>query len=187
VADESADTEVLDRVPGDAEVSATGDPYADFHRQQAAAVHRDHAGADRSRPAAGEPATPEAADAVPAARDAAARDAVSGDRDVDAYGAGEVRARGGQPPDDLDATDEEDPADEPAPQRTQPADAVRVSRMVAEVLVVDGRPRYHLGDCPSLSGRITEPLPVAEAVELGFTPCSMCRPVDRLVAEAVPR
>ena len=70
------------------------------------------------------------------------------------------------------------------PQRIQPADAVRVSRMIAEVLVVDGRPRYHLGDCPSLDGRITEPLPVAEAVELGFTPCSMCRPVDRLVAEA---
>lgn len=82
---------------------------------------------------------------------------------------------------------DEDPADEPPPQRTQPADAVRVSRMIAEVLVVDGRPRYHLADCASLGGRITEALPVAEAVELGFTPCSRCRPVDRLVAEAVPR
>jgi hypothetical protein len=50
--------------------------------------------------------------------------------------------------------------------------------------VVDGRPRYHLADCPHLVGRLTEPLPVAEAVELGFSPCGLCRPVDRLVARA---
>jgi clumping factor A len=70
------------------------------------------------------------------------------------------------------------------PQSVRPADAVKVARLDAEVLVVDGRPRYHLPDCPHLIGRMTEGLPVAEAVELGFSPCGLCRPVDRLVATA---
>jgi hypothetical protein len=83
--------------------------------------------------------------------------------------------------------DEDDPADEPLPQAIRPADAVRVARMTAEVLVVDGRPRYHVADCPHLVGRLTEPLPVAEAVELGFSPCGLCRPIDRLVAQAARR
>jgi hypothetical protein len=80
--------------------------------------------------------------------------------------------------------DADDPDDEPLPQAVRPADAVRVARMPAEVLVVDGRPRYHMADCRHLLGRLTEPLPVAEAVELGFSPCGLCRPVDRLVARA---
>ncbi|RZU52964.1 clumping factor A [Krasilnikovia cinnamomea] len=80
--------------------------------------------------------------------------------------------------------DPDDPADEPLPQAERAADAVRIARMDAEVLVVDGRPRYHVPDCPHLVGRLTEPLPVAEAVELGFTPCGLCRPVDRLLAAA---
>jgi hypothetical protein len=95
--------------------------------------------------------------------------------------------------DDPDATDEfdepdpDDPDDEPLPQAVRPADAVRVARLDAEVLVVDGRPRYHLADCRHLVGRLTEGLPVAEAVELGFSPCGLCRPVDRLVAAAARR
>jgi hypothetical protein len=80
--------------------------------------------------------------------------------------------------------DADDPDDEPLPQAVQPADAVRVARMDAEVLVVDGRPRYHLADCPHLVGRLTEPIPVNEAIELGFSPCGLCRPVDRLVVAA---
>jgi len=86
--------------------------------------------------------------------------------------------------DEFDEPDPDDPDDEPLPQAVRPADAVRVARLVAEVLVVDGRPRYHLADCPHLVGRLTEALPVAEAVELGFSPCGLCRPVDRLVAAA---
>jgi hypothetical protein len=78
----------------------------------------------------------------------------------------------------------DDPDDEPLPQSVQPADALRVARMDAEVLVVDGRPRYHLADCAHLVGRLTEPIPVNEAVELGFSPCGLCRPVDGLVAAA---
>jgi clumping factor A len=36
--------------------------------------------------------------------------------------------------------------------------------------------------CPHLTGRESDALPVAEAIDLGFTPCGLCRPVDRLLA-----
>jgi hypothetical protein len=91
------------------------------------------------------------------------------------------------PAEEFGEPDEDDPADEPLPQAVRPGDAVRVARMDAEVLVVDGRPRYHVADCPHLMGRLTEPLPANEAVELGFSPCGLCRPVDRLVAQAAHR
>lgn len=84
--------------------------------------------------------------------------------------------------DEFAEPDDDDPDDEPLPQSVRPADAVLVARFDTEVLVVDGRPRYHMADCPHLVGRLTEPLPVNEAVELGFSPCGLCRPVDRLVA-----
>lgn len=80
--------------------------------------------------------------------------------------------------------DDEDPPDEPAPQPVSPADAARVAGMSIEVLVVDGRPRYHLAGCMHLLGRPTEPLPVKEAVELGFSPCSLCEPDSAILAEA---
>jgi hypothetical protein len=80
--------------------------------------------------------------------------------------------------------DDDDPPDEPAAQLVSPADAERVSRMSAEVLVIDGRPRYHQAGCVHLLGRESEPLPVSEAVELGFTPCSLCEPDSALLAEA---
>jgi hypothetical protein len=53
----------------------------------------------------------------------------------------------------------------------------------SEVFVVDGRPRYHLDTCGHLVGKESEPISVAEAVELGFTPCSFCRPDDALLAD----
>jgi hypothetical protein len=99
-----------------------------------------------------------------------------------------VAARADADPDDeFGEPDPDDPDDEPLPQAVRPADAVRVAHLDAEVLVVDGRPRYHLADCAHLVGRLTEDLPVAEAIELGFTPCGLCRPVDRLVAAAARR
>ncbi len=55
-----------------------------------------------------------------------------------------------------------------------------------EVLVIDGRPRYHGGACPHLVGQQVEPLPVSEAVRLGFTPCSRCQPASELLARARP-
>jgi hypothetical protein len=80
--------------------------------------------------------------------------------------------------------DDEDPLDEPASQVVSAADAARVARMSADVLVIDGRPRYHLAGCVHLLGRDSEPLPVGEAVELGFTPCSLCEPDSALLADA---
>jgi hypothetical protein len=96
----------------------------------------------------------------------------------------DVPADGPGPAGGLEEADPDDPEDEPRAQMIRPGDAVRVARMQNEVLVVDGRPRYHLADCPHLIGRQTEGLPAGEAVELGFTPCGLCRPVDRLVAAA---
>ncbi|WP_425488098.1 hypothetical protein [Micromonospora jinlongensis] len=77
-------------------------------------------------------------------------------------------------------------ADEPAEQPVTPAEAARVARLPDEVRVVDGHPRYHLASCPHLVGRVPEVLPVAEAVELGFTPCAHCAPATALLADARP-
>ncbi|MGH3647380.1 MAG: hypothetical protein ACRDTM_09410 [Micromonosporaceae bacterium] len=72
--------------------------------------------------------------------------------------------------------DSDDPKDEPPIQRRTAQVAALVSRMDNDVFVIDGRPRYHLAGCVHLLGREHEPVPVDEAVELGFTPCSLCEP-----------
>ncbi|MFF0122869.1 hypothetical protein ACFYP0_11760 [Micromonospora arida] len=76
--------------------------------------------------------------------------------------------------------------DEPAAQQITAAEAARVARLPDAVEVVDGRPRYHLDGCPHLIGWQPETLPVAEAVELGFTPCAHCAPATALLADARP-
>lgn len=76
------------------------------------------------------------------------------------------------------------PGDEPEAQVVSEADAAMVAGLVDEVYVVDGRPRYHLADCPHLHSRESEPLPVGEAVELGFTPCGRCEPDSALLTDA---
>jgi hypothetical protein len=81
---------------------------------------------------------------------------------------------------------DEDPSDEPPAQHTPREDAALIARLPAEVLVVDGRPRYHVTGCRHLSEREYEPLPVAEAVELGFTPCGWCQP-DTVLLGGTPR
>ncbi|MFF0153197.1 hypothetical protein [Micromonospora sp. NPDC005203] len=77
-------------------------------------------------------------------------------------------------------------ADEPGEQLITPAEAARVARLTDDVEVVDGHPRYHLASCPHLVGRVPETLPVAEAAELGFTPCATCAPATALLADARP-
>jgi hypothetical protein len=84
----------------------------------------------------------------------------------------------------VDVEDDEDPPDEPVAQRVAPGDAARIARMTTEVQVIDGRPRYHLAGCVHLLGRPHEPLPVNEAVELGFSPCGLCEPDSTLLADA---
>jgi hypothetical protein len=87
---------------------------------------------------------------------------------------------GGEPTGHPDGVDAE-PPEEPREQ----AFAAIVAQLPDEVVVVDEQPRYHLGSCRSLAARAVIPLPVREAVELGFTPCGWCAP-DRTLAERHP-
>jgi hypothetical protein len=105
--------------------------------------------------------------------------AQGGSPDQDREHAGQVMFD--EDPDDFEV---EDPPDEPVAQQVSAADAARVARMSNDVLVIDGRPRYHLAGCVHLLGRDSEPIPVGEAVELGFTPCGLCEPDSALLAEA---
>lgn len=77
-----------------------------------------------------------------------------------------------------------DPPDEPPVEDVSAPDALRVVDLLDEVMVVDGRPRYHLSDCRHLLGRDIIPLPVREAREAGFTPCGWCAPDTRLAERA---
>ncbi|MCH7231898.1 hypothetical protein L0U85_13700 [Glycomyces sp. L485] len=71
--------------------------------------------------------------------------------------------------------------DEPIEQHMTSVEAAALMRLDAEVAVVDGRPRFHHANCVHLVGRDFEPLAVAEAVGLGFTPCALCEPASRLL------
>jgi hypothetical protein len=71
----------------------------------------------------------------------------------------------------------EDPPEEPR----DPVAADLVGTLEDEVVVIDEQPRYHLGECRALVAVVVIPLPVREAVELGFTPCGWCSP-DRTLA-----
>jgi hypothetical protein len=77
-----------------------------------------------------------------------------------------------------------DPPDEPPVEDVSAPDALRVVDLLDEVMVVDGRPRYHLSDCRHLLGRDIIPLPIREAREAGFTPCAWCTPDTRLAERA---
>ncbi|MFG2055836.1 hypothetical protein ACGFI9_17590 [Micromonospora sp. NPDC048930] len=72
---------------------------------------------------------------------------------------------------------------EPPAQPLSAAELARLTGLADEVRVVDGHPRFHLSDCPHLVGRADEPLPVAEALDLGFTPCARCAPATALLAD----
>ncbi len=65
---------------------------------------------------------------------------------------------------------------DPGQEATDEQDLRLVSGLEAQVLVIDERPRYHLGHCGWLRGRSTIALPAREARELGFTPCARCLP-----------
>ncbi|NUS72566.1 MAG: hypothetical protein HOQ05_04080 [Corynebacteriales bacterium] len=79
-----------------------------------------------------------------------------------------------------DDTDD-DPPDEPASELLLSSEERRLAEMSYEVLVVDGRPRYHLAGCGHLADKANQSLPVGEATELGFTPCSMCSAATSLL------
>ncbi|QYN20978.1 hypothetical protein [Amycolatopsis sp. DSM 110486] len=71
----------------------------------------------------------------------------------------------------------------PAEENTSAEDLAVVKELEDLVVVVDEYPRYHLVDCPWLSGRDTIPIGVGEARQLGFTPCARCGP-DAVLAAA---
>jgi hypothetical protein len=91
----------------------------------------------------------------------------------------EVRAEGS----------EEEPAPraaaaaEPSEEDTDAADLLLVADLSDEVRVLDERPRYHLAACTWLASRPSLGLPVKEARQLGFTPCSACRPDSALAGK----
>jgi hypothetical protein len=94
------------------------------------------------------------------------------------------RTRSVAPSDDPGAAAPPAPADEPAIEDIPVADALRVAQLSDEVLVVDGRPRYHLAGCRVLADRATVPLPVSAARRGGFTPCAVCHPDSTLLARS---
>jgi hypothetical protein len=66
---------------------------------------------------------------------------------------------------------------DPAEEKPDAAALATVSTLTDEVLVIDEHPRFHLAGCRVLAGNDTIPLPAKEAVEYGFSPCSVCSPV----------
>jgi hypothetical protein len=57
-----------------------------------------------------------------------------------------------------------------------PAAPAPIAAPAGAVWVVDGRPRYHLEACLIIKDQGAEPIPLAQATEDGFMPCSMCEP-----------
>jgi hypothetical protein len=122
--------------------------------------------------------------AVPPADTAAAVSVPPQAEEVDLFGSGagtSSSTTAGAPAGSAPA--EQPPAaGEEAPE--EPRDAVAaeiVSRLDDEVVVIDEKPRYHVTGCRALVATAVIPLPVREAVELGFTPCGWCSP-DRTLA-----
>ena len=67
------------------------------------------------------------------------------------------------------------------PGRTEPDEQVGLGQG-GTVLVVAGRPRYHVEGCRYLSGKAAQAIDVLDAFEEGFTPCGVCKP-DTSLAE----
>lgn len=101
-----------------------------------------------------------------------------GDRAVDAEPAEGRGDRVSDPEPSGTDPDEEDTGEED----TGAAELQVVLELSDEVLVIDEHPRYHLGHCPLPDPARAERLPVREARELGFTPCSRCGPDAALVS-----
>ena len=72
---------------------------------------------------------------------------------------------------------------EPGEEPTDATDLLIVTDLQSQVRVVDEHPRYHLATCTFLLDKPTIPLPVAEARQLGFTPCIRCGPDATLAAQ----
>jgi hypothetical protein len=78
---------------------------------------------------------------------------------------------------------DDDPPGEPAAEPVLASEVSRLGQRHDEVLVIDGRPRYHLAACAHLAGHDSQPLPVSEAIELGFTGCAACAAATTLLGQ----
>ncbi|MGZ6827655.1 MAG: hypothetical protein ACXVGH_12770, partial [Mycobacteriales bacterium] len=65
-----------------------------------------------------------------------------------------------------------------------PAEAPASADLQGQVLVVAGRPRYHVDGCRYLTGKQAESVEVADARADGFTACGVCKPDAALAATA---
>lgn len=75
------------------------------------------------------------------------------------------------------------PLDGDAPEESaDPVESALVATLDDEVVVIDEQPRYHVTGCRALVVAQVIPLPVREAVDLGFTPCGWCSPDHTLAA-----
>ena len=74
----------------------------------------------------------------------------------------------------------------PAVADTEPVDILpsHAEADVVQAWVVDGYAHYHHADCPTLVGLSAEPIPLDEAIEVGFAPCATC--YGGVVTEAAP-
>lgn len=117
-----------------------------------------------------DPAGP--ADPVPAV--AAEQD---GTRVHEAPVARDVTPPGGEQ--DVDA----DPPVEDDGELLSDVDEAELEEIDTTVLVVSGRPRYHLAGCRYLQGKQADPVDVLDARDEGFTPCGVCKPDAVLVAD----
>jgi hypothetical protein len=81
------------------------------------------------------------------------------------------------------AVDQEDEATVTVASDLTPAVAAPTG---GSVLVVAGRPRYHVEGCRYLTGKQAESVDVTEARAKGFTACGVCKPDDALTAAPVP-
>jgi hypothetical protein len=70
------------------------------------------------------------------------------------------------------------------PATEEPAEEAAAPAVSGRVLVVTGRPRYHVAGCRYLTGKEAEEVAVAEAREEGYTACGVCKPDEALAAVA---
>ena len=110
----------------------------------------------------------------------------------------EMPGSGDAPVEDLAAAPEGmRPVDPSEGVKTVPASAARTTVMATpptasassgsgegKVLVVAGRPRYHVEGCRYLTGKDAESVDAADAREEGFTACGVCKPDESLAASA---
>jgi hypothetical protein len=81
---------------------------------------------------------------------------------------------------------DKDKADKTDAVATVPEVTAEAEAPVGKVLVVAGRPRYHVEGCRYLTGKEADSVEVADARTDGFTACGVCKPDESLTAAPAP-